>query len=82
MTLIAAYNSDGCVGSCDAKCYIAASHDCDCICGGANHGAGQQQAVANTRELVETWIDAYKANHPGQELKFKQNEEVKQLSLF
>lgn len=50
MTLIAVYNSDGCVGRCDAKCYNATSHECDCICGGANHGAGQQQAVANTRD--------------------------------
>lgn len=82
MTLIAVYNSDGGVGRCDAKCYNATSHECDCICGGANHGAGQQQAVENTREMVETWIDAYQAKHPGQKLEFKPNEGVKQLSLF
>ena len=82
MTLIAVYNSDGCVGRCDAKCYNATSHECECICGGANHGAGKQQAVDNTRELVGVWIDAWKEEHPGQEFNFKKNESVNQLTLF
>ena len=29
---------------------------CDCICGGRNHGAGVRQAVENTRELGEQWL--------------------------
>lgn len=29
---------------------------CDCICGGRNHGAGKQQALDNTRELAESWV--------------------------
>ena len=82
MTLIAVYNSDGCVGRCDAKCYNATSDECTCICGGANHGAGKQQAVENTRELVDTWIDDWKDKHPGQEFNFRKNERVQQLSLF
>ncbi len=56
-TLIAVYNSDGCAGRCDAKCYDADGEECDCICGGANHGTGQQQAIDNTRAWAETWLD-------------------------
>ena len=63
-TLIAAYNSEGCIGRCDAKCYNATYPECDCICGGANHGVGIQQAIDNTRELAENWIEAYKQTHP------------------
>lgn len=61
-TLIAVYNSDGCVGRCDAKCYDATSPvgSCDCICGGRNHGAGENRAKENTRQYAEEWIDAYK----------------------
>lgn len=59
MTLIAVYNSSGCVGRCDARCYEASHSDCDCICRGRNHGAGLKQATNNTRELCEEWIEAY-----------------------
>jgi hypothetical protein len=52
-TLIAVYDSDGCVGRCDAKCYEATDPDCDCICGGRNHGVGRAQAVENTAALVD-----------------------------
>lgn len=62
-TLIAAYNSEGCIGRCDAKCYNATSPECDCICGGMNHGAGRQKAIANTTEMVETWIERYRQTH-------------------
>lgn len=57
ITLIALYTSDGCVGRCDAKCYEAEHDECDCICRGANHGAGKQQAIDNTRAWAETWIE-------------------------
>ena len=60
-TLIAVYNSDGCVGRCDAKCYDATCPDCDCICGGRNHGAGLAVARDNTRELADDWVKAYAA---------------------
>jgi hypothetical protein len=63
-TLIAAYNSEGCIGRCDAKCYKATCETCDCICGGANHGVGFEKAVENTQEMVEDWIAEYKARHP------------------
>jgi hypothetical protein len=59
MTLIAVYNSEGCVGRCDAKCYQATDPVCDCICGGINHGAGLTKATGNTREMAEDWIERY-----------------------
>jgi hypothetical protein len=61
-TLIAVYNSEGCVGRCDARCYEAAEPECDCICGGRNHGAGQEQALDNTRELAESWLERVRAS--------------------
>jgi hypothetical protein len=62
-TLIAYYNSDGCVGRCDAKCYNAKGPKCECICGGANHGVGLKQAETNTKELAEEWIENWNATH-------------------
>jgi hypothetical protein len=64
-TLVAVYNSDGCVGRCDAKCYNAKGDKCTCICGGANHGKGMRQAVENTARLASKWIDEYCREHPG-----------------
>jgi hypothetical protein len=61
-TLIAIYNSEGCQGRCDAKCYEAHEEECHCICGGRNHGAGQEQALDNTRELAESWLEQACAN--------------------
>lgn len=63
VTLLAVYNSEGCVGRCDAKCYNASEHNCDCICGGMNHGAGQDKAMDNTREMFEGWIENYQKDH-------------------
>jgi hypothetical protein len=60
-TLIAVYNSDGCQGRCNAKCYEAREPECECICGGRNHGAGLDQAIGNTRELAQGWIDQARA---------------------
>jgi len=57
--LIAVYNSGGCVGRCDAKCYNATGGDCDCICGGMNHGSGLDQAADNTRAHAEQWLSDY-----------------------
>jgi len=65
-TLIAVCNSDGCQGRCDANCYDAHEPDCDCICGGRNHGAGQQQAIGNTREMAESWLE--RARTDGQDI--------------
>lgn len=62
-TLIAVYDSGGCVGRCDAKCYEAQETQCDCICHGKNHGAGLKQATDNTRELCEDWMNEYTQAH-------------------
>jgi hypothetical protein len=45
---MAIYNSDGCVGRCDANCHDATTPICTCICGGRNHGVGLKQAIDNT----------------------------------
>jgi len=58
-TLIAVYSSGGCEGRCDARCYNAKEPSCTCVCGGKNHGVGMNQAIENTRELAEEWIEAY-----------------------
>jgi hypothetical protein len=60
-TLISYHSSGGDQGRCDAKCYEAQHPDCDCICGGRNHGAGLEEALDNTRELGQAWIEHAKA---------------------
>ncbi len=57
VTLLAVYDRDSCVGRCDVECYDAAKPGCNCICGGANHGAGKQQAISNTRKYAYQWLD-------------------------
>ncbi|MDD3493032.1 MAG: hypothetical protein PHZ19_06020 [Candidatus Thermoplasmatota archaeon] len=53
MTLLEQRAGDGSlIGRCDARCYNADGPDCDCICGGRNHGAGLSQALENTREMM------------------------------
>ncbi len=53
MTLLEQRSGDGTlVGRCDARCYNADGPDCDCICGGRNHGAGLEQALEETREMI------------------------------
>jgi hypothetical protein len=83
MTLIAVYNSEGCVGRCDARCYDAKHSNCDCICGGRNHGKGKTQAVENTKGLVDQWAEKMKET-PGIETKIHKAVEFarKQINLF
>lgn len=45
-------NSEGCVGRCYAF-YDAVERDCDYICDGHDHAAGEEQALDKTRELAE-----------------------------
>jgi len=93
MTLIAVYNSSGCVGRCDAHCYEATCQSCTCICGGKNHGAGLDKAQDNTRELCEKWMEEYNETYAGtdKELSWKlplnqvpvsTHQAVDQMSLF
>ena len=82
MTLITVGNSDGIVGRCDAKCYNAHHPDCDCICGGKNHGAGLQQAMDNTRALAESWVDAYAQRKGLTDYDYQTASALQQLALF
>jgi hypothetical protein len=61
-TVISYQSSGGDQGRCDARCYDAHEEECDCICGGRNHGAGREQAIGNTRELAQSWIDQARAS--------------------
>lgn len=36
---------------CDARCYNAKGGNCECICGGRNHGAGEKKALDNVRTM-------------------------------
>lgn len=56
-TLIAVYDSRGCVGRCDARCYDAREPECDCICGGVNHGQGLAAALRNTERFTQHGAD-------------------------
>jgi hypothetical protein len=67
-TLIEVYNSYGCIGRCDARCYDAKEPECKCICGGVNHGVGLKRAIEFSRELVDGDILKDVApSHPGDE---------------
>lgn len=81
-TLIAVYNSEGLVGRCDAKCYNAKHPDCECVCGGANHGAGFDQARDNTEEMAEQWIERYAKRRGLTDYETDVPVYGKQLSLF
>ena len=52
MRLMTQTNGNGSIRVCDGKCYNAQGPDCDCICGGLNHGVGFIQAKKNTEELA------------------------------
>jgi hypothetical protein len=58
VTLITFGNSVG-TRRCDARCHDATEPNCDCICGGRNHGVGLEQAERNTRELCDEWVNDY-----------------------
>lgn len=81
-TLIAVYSGDKCIGRCDANCYEAQHPSCDCVCGGKNHGAGQQQAIQNTREFAEQWVKRYMEERAIREGKGEIGISVLQGNLF
>ena len=84
MTLISVFDSDGCVGRCDAKCYEASSpvHTCDCVCHGKNHGVGLKKAESNVREygeeMARKYIEAKNIKNGLSEIE----KSIYQLSLF
>lgn len=82
-TLIAVYDSKGCRGRCDARCYNAKGDKCTCICGGLNHGNGRAKAVENTRDLAETWVEEWEKKHPDIKIeRHKISDATKQQDLF
>lgn len=81
MVIFAVYNSDGCVGRCDARCYDAKGFDCHCICGGANHGVGEKIAREDSQYIPDEEIiaDARKLGIGGHLWVFRR---AAQLKLF
>lgn len=72
-TLISAYDAGVCYGRCDAKCYEAvgvSALECDCVCGGANHGVGLTQAIANTSALAGDWLKCERQQRRSRKLQF------------
>lgn len=83
MTLIYQSNSDGCTGKCDANCYNATGPECDCICGGANHGVGLKKAQENTAKYAdEKMIEQYAKGKGLSAKDFTVNQQIFQSSLF
>ncbi len=82
-TLIAIYGSEGCDGRCDARCYDAKNHNCNCVCGGRNHGVGLEKAAENTREMVDQWVEDYAKTKGLENYRVRINRElVDQHQLF
>lgn len=80
--LIYASNGDHCIGKCDANCYNATHPECDCICGGKNHGVGLAKAQDNTRQYAEKWMVRY-AKEKGIDVKdITVNQQIYQGTLF
>ncbi|GCE18665.1 hypothetical protein [Dictyobacter kobayashii] len=81
-TLIAVYNSQGCVGRCDARCYDAIHPICTCICGGRNHGAGLEKSIDQTRHMAEQWISSYATQHQLSDFSTEIHTECQQQTLW
>ena len=80
MTLIAAYNSGGCVGRCDANCHNAKEPHCDCICHGAYHGLGTR--TPEMQRGVEQHFQAIAGELRAAGLQLVIPEEIAQRRLF
>jgi len=63
-TMIVIYNSDGLVGRCDKRCYDGTTKNCECVCGGKNHGVGLRQAAANTIIDAAQWLERQAGTDP------------------
>ncbi len=51
-TLITRSTSRG-TRRCDGLCHNATGKKCRCVCGGKNHGVGENQAVINTADMAQ-----------------------------
>jgi hypothetical protein len=82
VTLISVHNSEGCTGRCDARCYDATHPDCDCVCGGSNHGKGEAHAIRNTALHADRWMREYRERTGGGSVRFEIGEILEQLKLW
>jgi hypothetical protein len=80
VTLISAFNSDGCIGRCDAKCHDAEEPECHCICGGHYHG--KRSGSPELREAIERCGDEVLSGLRAKGLHLEIAGEVAQRSLF
>jgi len=81
-TLIEVRGGDGeLLGRRDARCYNAERPECECVCGGMNHGAGLSRAVDNTRAYAEAMIGEYVSRHGLQDYTAEVSPTVRQLAL-
>jgi hypothetical protein len=56
---------------CDARCYGAKGDDCNCVCGGENHGKGFDAAMKNTQDRGEEMAENFRAINPGADVEIK-----------
>lgn len=56
-TVLSVYNSEGCVGRCDAKCHEAEQPACVCVCKGAFHGKGLKYAQTFSDALEQEFAE-------------------------
>lgn len=68
------------VARCDQNCYDARHDVCTCVCEGANHGKGIEEARVITRLLHQVWLGRALAEHP--DAVFELGDGVTQLPLF
>lgn len=57
MTTLISRTVDGKIRCCDGSCHNAKGKKCRCICGGQNHGAGQEAAIYKTEAIDQAWLD-------------------------
>lgn len=57
MKVLRISNQDGLLGCCTEKCYraVTPTSECICVCGGANHGKGEQYALEHSPEHELKW---------------------------
>lgn len=67
-TLIKTRGTTGEQCRCDARCYDAKGPNCDCCCGGKNHGVGLDQAIKNMQDQADEILETYIEAHEGTEV--------------
>ena len=81
MILIEVRNGSKLIGRCDAKCYDATDNRWICVCQNKNHGRGLKQALANTRQDGNQWVDEF-CKDKEIDQKIILNENISQMKLF